>query len=99
MKAHLFCLVIPVIMLALLVSGCAEDSGPRQTQAPETARPEQPAVTPEPTPEQTTEPMQDADNGESRAPDSVPDTTSQLKALLPKREDYKWVYNGFEYMT
>ncbi|HHU49973.1 MAG: hypothetical protein ACOYEH_02420 [Caldicoprobacterales bacterium] len=95
MKAHLFCLVIPVIMLALLVSGCAEDSGPRQTQAPETARPEQPAVTPEPTPEQTTEPMQDADNGESRAPDSVPDTTSQLKALLPKREDYKWVYNGF----
>lgn len=91
MKKRLLYMIISIAILALLITGCAGNNQPQQpAETPDPAQTQQPTTTPEPTPEPT------GDIGtETEAPEDDSAVIAKLRALLPEREDYKWVYNGF----
>lgn len=90
MKPRLAYVIMSVIILALLISGCAGNNQPQPEQTPEPAQPQQPADTPEP----TQEPTDDTQDPQTKSPGET-EVSDELRALLPEREDYEWVYNGF----
>lgn len=101
MKSRLAYLLISIVISALLLSACAgrNQPGPDQTPEPaETAEPGQsrePAETPDTSPEPSAEPPQDENDADDKKQDDERGAAAELTALLPEREDYEWVYNGF----
>lgn len=94
MKLRLPYVIISLVILALVISGCAGNNQPQPGETPGPTQPQQPADTPQPTPEPT-ETTDDTQNTQTEAPDDKSEVSAELRALLPKREDYEWVYNGF----
>lgn len=89
MKLRLPFVIISMIILTLLISGCAKSDNMQPGQTPSPTQPRQPADTPEP------RPAEDAQGNQTQAPDKELAASDELKALLPEREAYEWVYNGF----
>ena len=101
MKSRLAYLLISIVISALLLSACAGRNQPGTDQTPEpaeTAEPGQsrePAETPDTSPEPSAEPPQDENDADDKKQDDERGAAAELTALLPEREDYEWVYNGF----
>lgn len=101
MKHRFFSLITLLVILALATSGCVgnNQSGnqPLPTKTPETTPQSteilQPTETPQPI--ETLQPDQDVEDTQTQAPDEKTEAVAELKALLPDKEGYKWVYNGF----
>jgi hypothetical protein len=103
MKNRFPYLIIFLLITALIITGCADINQP--DKRPE-GQEQQPAASPEPSPEPTPSPGtdQEGENTETQepeeseatpAPEETAEAAAELKALLPERKGYKWVYNGF----
>lgn len=99
MKLRFPFIIAVTLVMALIVTSC---TGPVQPE--ETNNPPQPTETPEPAqqPESTPEPEQPESTPESTpepaeepTPTPASEPGARLQALLPDKEGYKWVYNGF----
>ena len=93
MKLRLPYVIISVVILALLFSACAGSNQRQPEVSPDPAQTQQPETTPEPA--STPEATDDTQDTENKTPDNKNEVSAELRALLPEREDYEWVYNGF----
>lgn len=89
MKQRSLMTFIGILILSIVFAGCQTINRPGTKNTPEPTITEQPTRQPTATPESTQEPT------ETDELDDEADALAELKALLPEKEGYKWVYNGF----
>jgi len=90
-------MMISAVVLALLISGCTGINQPEPSQTPEATQSPEPAQTSQPA-DETSEPSPEPTGPEitdGQQSDEKEKASAELRALLPERKDYEWVYNGF----
>jgi hypothetical protein len=75
-----------ILILSIAFAGCQSGDQPGSEKTPEPTITDQATQQPTATPETSEEPAENIDEA---------DALAELKALLPEKEGYKWVYNGF----
>ncbi|HHY81344.1 MAG TPA: hypothetical protein GX505_01535 [Clostridiales bacterium] len=103
MKRRASFVIAIVVILTLVLSGCINDNQYKNGQSKPTETPsptQQPTAKPEPTP--TADNTDDQDQNDETGTDNQGQNdeeetkvSDQLIKLLPSKEGYKWVYNGF----